>query len=168
MRRFLFTVCMLFLALPSPALGQAMFLCESFPRGSAVVPPTGSPGGAELRAQFAACDGCDCEGGAAEDSVVFVIQYQLLEGIPTGAALYIGEAGENGTLYRDLSPSYFASGDSLYARIAPGDCTMLFAGDCYVVIQTDTYPDGEVRGQLHCFVTPVEKKSWGSVRTLFR
>jgi hypothetical protein len=118
---------------------------------------------------FAACAGCyDCPTGALEDSLAVVLHYQLLAGSPTGAALYAGSAGENGTLFKTLTADYFASGDTMYVRIAPGDCGMLMGGSTYVVIATDAYPDGEVRGQLDCFITPVMDRSWGSIRTLFR
>jgi hypothetical protein len=169
MNRLTVILAVVFAGTPESVLGQAMFMCESSLTGVAVVPPTGSPGGASLNAHFAACAECyPCENGAPVDSLEVILRYQLLAGTPTGASIRVGQPGENGVIYRQLSAGYFASGDTLYGHISPEDCGSLTTRAYYVVIETDAFPNGEVRGQLNCFVTPTEDRSWGSIRAVFR
>jgi len=167
-------LCILFLAVllavhVPRAYGQLIFGCDASLHGSRVVPPTNSPGGASFEFTFAACAGCyDCVTGSTVDSLAVIFRYQLLAGTPTGASLFAGEPGVNGVFLRRMASGYFASGDTLYVHIIPDECDDFTYGSTYVVIETDVYPSGEVRGQLRCHVSPVVEESWGFLRSLYR
>jgi hypothetical protein len=44
----------------------------------------------------------------------------------------------------------------------------LNAGLMYINIHTSLFPGGEIRGQIYSSPTPVEPRTWGAIKTLYR
>jgi hypothetical protein len=51
--------------------------------------------------------------------------------------------------------------------LTPTNVSDLFAGKLYLNVHSQTYPGGEIRGQLSMDVTPTRSTSWGRIKRLF-
>lgn len=167
MKFFMLLLVTLLVLFAPPVKGQLVFGCATWFQGAQVVPPVNSPGSGSFRLWNDACAGCSCGDGTVGDSLSVSFDYHSLVGIPKGATLYIGDRGTNGVFFLRLANEYFASGDTLRVPITYDEC-FWFIAPMYVIIETDAYPDGEIRGQLDCSVTSASNVSWGSIRALFR
>jgi hypothetical protein len=51
----------------------------------------------------------------------------------------------------------------------PSDCDDLDAGSFYVVVRTQMYPEGEIRGQITCeeLGPATRRDTWGRIKTLY-
>ena len=52
-------------------------------------------------------------------------------------------------------------------NLTPTDVANLFAGKFYFNVHSQTYPGGEIRGQISMDVTPTRNTSWGRIKRLF-
>jgi hypothetical protein len=131
--------------------------------GPEVVPPTGSDGTGLFAMQVDSCSTV-----APRDSLdaTYFIGEAGLAGT-TGAHLRRGARGANGPVVATL-----ASGDFLdifgLLRMSRDDCDALDRGELYVVIETNGYPQGCIRGQVTMDISPVKDLTWGSLRLLYR
>jgi hypothetical protein len=91
-----------------------------------------------------------------------------LEGQPLGVFLGRGGSEEVGEIILELpmGSDYPSEAEILFD---PVYCPDLIEGDLFVVVTTDIYPQGEVRGQIEetCAEASVVR-SWGRIRTLYR
>ena len=78
--------------------------------------------------------------------------------------------GVNGERLYTLFDGFFPpSWPSTSIPFSPSDCADLDAGRIYVVITTDLFPDGELRGQVTPFqVGLVEASTWGAIKSVYR
>jgi hypothetical protein len=92
------------------------------------------------------------------------VWYDFLQATPTGCSLYRGERGINGPLLHTLFSGFFAVGSRVTIPIAREDVQDLWSGRVYIVIQTEAFPDGEIRGQLRPAPDAVEPSTWGRIK----
>ena len=126
--------------------------------GSSMVPPTPSSGRGYFDSHFA--DWNPCPETAAPLGIQAYVQN--LEGTPTALSLWIGADGAIGDLYARVP---IDSREVLFIH----DICLHLRGNMYVVVETDRYPEGEIRG--HIIVgksAPVEDRSWGAIKHLYR
>ena len=152
----------------SGAYAQVAYVYRAELSGHLVVPPTSSPGYGQLESYF---DGgglwCADSESHLLDSFTF---YAGLTGPPTGCYLHRGGPGVNGERLYTLHDGFFPpSGPVITIDFSPEDCADLDAGKIYVVITTDLFPEGEVRGQVFPLVAgPVEPSTWGAIKAVYR
>lgn len=131
--------------------------------GSQVVPPTSSAGWAHVRLHYSTDDFYD------PHPCVYEISYNDLSSQTTGAHLRWGHTGTNGPNAITLTSDQFSSPSHGYPAIPWSILDSLGSDSLYVVVTTESYPDGEVRGEFINITPPaVEESSWGRVRTRFR
>jgi hypothetical protein len=155
------TLCVL---VSPPAFGQwgAVAIADLY--GDEVVPPNDSPG----------VGGIDClwddEWGAGYYRLSFTIGYRDLRGSTIGASLHVGTEGENGDLLHVLFPDYFETGAQGELGFLIEDFQAFVDGEnpLYVVVETDSFPEGELRGQLIFVDTPTKSVTWGRIRAVYR
>ena len=124
--------CGLVLSLAASARAQSLFGAEL--DAASVVPPTTSTAGAYGSFTL-----------DATDALVCTVKSWDVAG--TGAAIYVGAVGVNGTLLATLSggPSVWTG---TTATLSAADKASLRSGDFYVEIDSAAFPAGELRGQL--------------------
>jgi hypothetical protein len=131
------------------------------------VPANGSPGVGSFEADLAE---------PAHDAMTFTVTYAGLTSATRFSHIHRAAAGVNGSIIYFLSPVPFASPLSGSTDPTPSggptgfiptDFTDLAAGNLYVNIHTDTYPGGELRGQISGPVA-VRPSTWGRMKALFR
>lgn len=74
-----------------------------------------------------------------------------LESGASGAALYVGEATENGDLVAelDIAPDLVRGRlDDIAIALSPEIAERMRAGETYLQVETPAFPDGAIRGQL--------------------
>jgi hypothetical protein len=128
-----------------------------------VVPPTSSSGTGVVQITYSFDDVGDPR------PCSFGVTYTGLSGPATGVSIKWGRNGENGPLAFTVVSSTFAS--PLYGNLdIPRSILGYLGGDTlYVVVNTEAYPDGEVRGHFVNVTPPaVERTSWGAVRGSYR
>ena len=147
---------------------QVAHIYEALMLGSEVVPPTSSTGTGSMFSAFASAD--TCPGVVPEDSLQVCIGYFQLSGTPTGCQIRRGVPGENGPLFVTLHDSWFPwPCEDVSISVVLADCPDLRDGRMYVVILTDLYPNGEVRGQIHHRApNPVAYATWGAIKSAYR
>jgi hypothetical protein len=152
----------------SPHVAGAQVVCtwEANLRPEQVVPPVVSAGWGSVIAHFDEDDGCP-DLDESDALVIDPIYYDQLQGTPTGAEIRRGAEGTNGELILTIATAGFTPGSQFTIPFRP-DTYGGFGGDAYVVLTTDLYPDGELRGQLVMLPTPVSNRTWGVVRALYR
>jgi len=141
---------------PAPALSA--FDYYAVMTGGEMVPPTSSPGTGTFNGTFGAHHACPGSG-----IMDVTIEVQDLEGSPTAISIWIGPAGAVG----DLLARVPASGGEV--PFTADNCDQLLDGNMYVVVETDAYPDGEIRGVIFEELShPVEPASWGLIKQTYR
>lgn len=108
--------------------------------GSRVVSATDSTGSGEAHAWLG-------DDGRVRIELVF----GGLESGASGAALYAGEATENGDLVAelDVAPDLVRGRlDDIEITLSPDAAEQMRAGETYLQIETPGFPDGAIRGQL--------------------
>ena len=148
--------------------GQVAYHYDALMLGSEVVPPTPSEGIGQMSSLFASADSCP---GSyfPDDSLQVCAGYFRLGGTPTGCEIRRGVPGENGPLLVTLHDSWFPDPcEAVNIDIDPADCPDLRDGRLYIVILTDLYPEGEVRGQIFCDPpNPVAATTWGAIKSAY-
>jgi hypothetical protein len=150
-----------FLLSARPASAQLIYGYQADLSGAEVVPSTPSMGLAHFDAVFPSC-------GGPTDSMVAQVWYSFLPVVPTGCGLYRGEHGMNGPLIHRLFGGFFPEGASVTIHIDQSECEYFWSNQVYVVIQTDLYPEGEIRGQLRPAPDSVTPSTWGQIKTLYQ
>lgn len=152
----------------SPRVASAQEVCfwEADLRPDKVVPPTASGGRGQVFAHFDEPDAWCPAGDGSDVLVIDPISYDQLQGVPTGASIHRGEEGGNGELLLTIATTGFPSGSQFAIPCNP--TWDVFRDAVYVVLSTDLYPEGELRGQLLMHVTPVSNYTWGVVRAMYR
>jgi hypothetical protein len=131
--------------------------------GDQVVPPTASTGSAALDIVH------NFDWPPPTGAWSFSISYAGLSSPVTGAYIRWGRPGANGPLAFTLESGFFPSEDGGGVTFPPEMMGSFDSDSLYVVVSTEMYPDGEVRG--HFWDTtdlPAERLSWGLIRSLFR
>jgi hypothetical protein len=112
--------------------------------GGQVVPPVSTMAHAETRLRLNEDTG----------QVTFRVDFWDVYSTTTGAGLYIGNPGTNGTFIADLVAASGQTAEGFYSPIE-GTLTLdvtgvtaLLAGQVYVSLSSTDYPDGEIRGQV--------------------
>ncbi|MHA7813225.1 MAG: CHRD domain-containing protein [Phycisphaerales bacterium] len=82
-----------------------------------------------------------------------------LDGAPSspGAHLHNGPAGTNGPVvfaFNNPDGTWELSGSATWTGLSQSEVDALFAGEIYANFHTDTFPGGEVRGQVLAVPTP--------------
>jgi hypothetical protein len=97
------------------------------------------------------------------------IYYNQVEADPIGVTIHRGEFGSNGEQVYEVISGYFESDTTVTMAFNPGDCEDPAAERFYVVIRTETYPEGELRGQIGCeWLGPaVRTDTWGRIKSLY-
>jgi hypothetical protein len=159
-RKTLWLLGPLLLTVP-PAGAQLIYGLQANLSGAEVVPPTFSSGGGYF--EGICPSGCY---GTPGDSMHVQVWYYLPGANPIGCSLHLGQRTENGPLLHTLFSGFFANGSQVTIPIGPegGD---LWSGRVYVVIRTDAYQDGEIRGQLRPAPDLVDSSTWGRVKAVY-
>jgi hypothetical protein len=151
----------------TPLVGKAgtIYVCGLDSRS--VVPPTTSPGSGLASGNFEAFSPCD-------SSLAVEGTFDGLESPPVSVELRIGNWNQNGPLVTTIPYSAIPTGEGSYAFAAddvpftPELCDSVLVDALYVVVTSESYPAGEIRGQLRRNLTPVLRLSWGQLRIMFR
>ena len=128
--------------------------------GQQVAPPTQSPGLG------------DASGGLDYDRFYLTGDVKNLLSPPIAVEMHAGMGGQNGRLYYSI-PDLRSFGSSYYGfdAIVPVTDAMtdsLMNGCFYLVVRTQAFPDGEIRGQIEYHDDPTIHTTWGRVRRAFR
>jgi hypothetical protein len=166
--RYLILASVLGLAFAVPSLAQTTYSC--FLNGASEVPANASP----------ATGSCVVVLNAAQTQVSITCGFANLIGtytashlhgpalpgfnagvqigfVPPGAAWVFSNANHDGQLTNHLAP------------ITAAQVTMLNDGTMYVNVHSNTFPGGEIRGQLESpGPTPTASTTWARVKKLFR
>ncbi len=141
--------------------------------GAEVVPPTQSPAYAHYDSWFDLCCFPCADCGNLSGGYYYAVWIDLdrywppLQGNPQTIRIHQGARGENGPLIREFPVSAFPV--EYQFDFDPAYCQALEDTLTYVVITTDRYPDGEIRGQLApVAIIATAETSWGRIRSLFR
>ena len=108
--------------------------------------------------------------GAIGSMNVTMLTYpKNLEGSITAVTINRSPAGENGPLVYELFPDGYEPGAfDWLTSWNYDDWDDLDVGHLYVLVLTDAYPEGEIRGQLLWVPTPVAgETTWGRIRALW-
>ncbi len=153
------------ICVPAMASAQACWFYITDLTGAEVVPPTTSTALSGCESGFMCCMTCsECSG----------LEYQIylylagsLEGTPTALRIHQGRWGENGPLIHEIPLSGFPFRHTI--DFDPAYCEALQDTLTYMVIATDRYPEGEIRGQLRPDMRGASQMStWGRIRSIFR
>jgi hypothetical protein len=153
----------------TPVQAQVIDIYRASMSGAEVVPPTPA-GDCSVEGMFL----FDGQSWWCTDSpdhlLTFSSFYSGLSGPPTGCHMHRGAAGVNGERLYTIHDGFFPPNYPLATvAINPADCADLDAQNIYIVITTDRYPDGEVRGQVFPdYSGPVEPSTWGSIKSVYR
>lgn len=151
--------------LGAPAVdAQVVYAYRADLRGAQVVPPTSSPGIGALESFFDSAAPC---GSYPNDPLRVWMFYVNLEGTPTGCFIHRGAPGMNGERLYTVFPGWFPSGSTATLMVNTNDCPDFENYLLYVVITTDRYPGGEIRGQIYPSALPVEPSTWGMIKAMY-
>jgi hypothetical protein len=151
----------------APVLAQPIY--RIWMSGAEVVPPT--PGDyCSIEALFYSSGNywsCD---DTPDRLLTLTSLYNGLSGPPTGCYMHRGAPGINGKRLYTIHAGFFPP---IYAQasiaINPADCADLDNNNLYIVITTELYPDGEVRGQvIYDYMGAVESSTWGHIKAVYR
>ena len=135
-------------------------ICEVDLSGEQVVPPTPSP--AEGFAY--GTDGVYGEFDLA-GSILFLVSP------PIAVELRVGAAGENGRLFYTIPNLRSNQGGFWFHVQIPLDEAIVDSirlGYFHLVVTTQAFPDGEIRGQISCRPDPTNPTTWGRLKAIFR
>lgn len=130
--------------------------------GAQVVPPNSSLGSATIYLSFGIDEIFD------PHPFGYWVVFDDLSSPTTGLYIRRGRPGFNGPTEITLLEEEFTSPTSGGGFASS---TLLFdlAEECYIVITTVSYPDGELRGEFEDITPPaVRESSWGRIRSLYR
>lgn len=172
MRNALIIAMLILVLVPPAATGQAICAWYTELSGQEVVPPSNSPGTGVMDAAFFEDDheGLCCAELEEEEiaSLRVRLTYRNLEGSPTGAYIYSGTYGSNGERLYILWDESFSSASTVDILFDPEDCWLVESEDLYVIVTTDRYSDGEIRGQITLAPSPTIDVTWGRIRGEYR
>jgi hypothetical protein len=98
-----------------------------------------------------------------------VVSYEItrgdLEGEEIAARLHVGDAEAPGPPVHDLPLGTPKTGTW---EPTESQRRALLAGDVWVVIATDRYPEGEIAGRVEAPSASVDRETWQAVKDLFR
>ena len=121
-----------------------------------MVPPTPSPGTVYFQAKFPGHTPCPMEFDELQIQAWYV---DHLEGTPAAISFWVGADGENGELFERLPIGTWS------VTFSAAQCEELYNENMYIVLETDLYPEGELRGDiLMAKSAPVEAHSWGAIK----
>ena len=125
--------------------------------GASTVPPSGSP--ATGTAVFILDD--------VGINIDYTIEFSGLLSMEVASHIHNAPPGQNGpTVFTSLAPGSSKTGT--WQFVAPSQVAELFAGNLYVNIHTTGFTAGEIRGNLHLTITPVEPSTWGQIKALYQ
>lgn len=125
--------------------------------GSQEVPPVATPGSGD--ATFVLDD--------VTNELDYQINYQDLTSTTTASHLHRAPAGTNGPVVYTLAGPGFPSGHQGTVQVDPSDVPLLLNQGFYCNVHTQTYPAGEIRGQVRVTGTPVAPSTWGKIKDLY-
>jgi hypothetical protein len=136
--------------------------------GQHMVPPTTSM--AYASASMSLDFGEECPSGQGEQMDIEVYPISDYVGAPISVRLCAADSGLNGPTLYELPIPPGETGLHTRFSFAESLCVSLHAGSLHVIVVTDSFPDGEVRGQLTpILIGPATKGStWGTVRAAYR
>lgn len=124
--------------------------------GASTVPPSGSP--ATGSAVFILDD--------AGINIDYTIEFSGLLSMEVASHIHNAPPGQNGpTVFTSLAPGSPKTGTWMFVN--PAQVAELMAGNLYVNIHTTVFTAGEIRGNLHLSITPVEPSTWGRIKALY-
>ncbi len=164
----------LFLPVLSHGSDNCIYGADLFGRN--VVPPAESEGYAYVEGWFVEpLMGTNCYTSDPDSAHVdWTIHFELRIIQPTEGALlrvYLGrgEAGETGEIVRELFGSDVDFPAEVEFVFDPADCEALRGRGLFVLVTTEAYPEGELRGAIEdTCADPTERRSWGRIRTGYR
>lgn len=156
------------LALAAPAMAQTTYVCVL--SGTSEVPANASPATGNATVVL----------NAAQNQLSVSVQFHNLVGTYTASHIHgPGAAGTNqpvkwgfvgvpaGWVFSNANHDGTLS-NFIVNGITPTDVTNLNNGQFYVNIHSNTFPGGEVRGQLGSQPVPTMKTTWNRVKALYR
>jgi len=99
--------------------------------------------------------------------MTYTLTYAGLTSPTTASHIHRGAAGVNGPVIYPLALGNFPSGANGVVQINAADLPDLMNLGMYVNIHTQTFPGGEIRGQVRVAATPVEPKTWGAIKQIY-
>jgi len=100
-----------------------------------------------------------------ETEAAYTVIFAGLEGSQTAAHFHNAPSDGNGPIIYDLPMGTPLAG---FWELSPMDAVELNAGRVYVLIYTDLFPDGEIRGNLSLTMVEADQSSWGGIKALYR
>lgn len=85
------------------------------------------------------------------EDLAYAFSVRDLSSTVTEIGLYKGDPGTVGTLVHDLTPGFFGGlfqGLLEFSDLPPDVLREMREGKYYIVVKTENYPDGEIRGQI--------------------
>ncbi len=123
--------------------------------GASTVPPNGSP--ATGTAVFLLDD--------AEINIDYTIEFSGLLGVELASHIHNAPPDSTGSVVFPLPVGSPKTGT--WPFVTPTQVAELFAGNLYVNSHTTDFTGGEIRGNLHLAITPVEPSTWGRIKALY-
>lgn len=149
-----------------PSLAHAQYFI-AYLNGDGVHPPTDSPGTGLVEGIVFGWRECETE--AEFDLWGYATN---LTGTPQAVVLARGLAGEGSEVIHALSWRPLGDGLELLENILVLDreqCLDLWAGNLHVLVSTDSFPSGEIAGQMWESPDPaVLDVTWGALRATYR
>ncbi len=129
-----------------------------------VVPPVESSGVAGVAMVWDHGGPCDDTSRTLE----FCLNFGFLIGTPIAVDLFVGVPEANGQFYATVLSDI---PDDLCVEITADwpPCSLWQSDSLYLVLRTDRFPEGEVRGQLiYEEPRPTIRQSWGTTKAIWR
>jgi hypothetical protein len=138
----------------APAPGRAELVFTAVLDGSQAVPPTDSPatGTATLVLD------------EAREAIAYSVEYSVLEGEETEAHFHQGRPGTPGPILFTLPLGSPKAGTW---PVTPDIVAELLAGRVYVLIHSDPYWTGEIRGNFALESLASDRATWGRLKAIF-
>jgi hypothetical protein len=132
--------------LASAVASHAQFNFQAFLNGSNEVPPNASPGTAFATVTL----------NAAETQIGVIMDMMSLTAPATAAHIHLAPVGVNGPIQITLTgfPNSASGGYAGSFAVTPTDVANLRSGNWYFNVHTNTFPSGEIRGQIQAVPEP--------------
>ena len=101
----------------------------------------------------------------AQDELTYEITHTGLEGKENAAHFHYGPPGAVAPILLTLP---LGSPKTGVWSLSPEDLGFLLAGEVFILVHSDVYMAGEIRGNVTQGQVATEKGTWGSVKGLFR